>query len=223
MPTTTPTKTRTAKKRLGRPPAVDNPQARIIDAAAELFAEKGYETSSLGDLAAAMGVSKAAIYHYFATKQGIYDAIIIKTLEGLVQAIEREVAGQTSTPAKLRSLMTAHARYFEEHRAGFVAMLVGFSGMTNTEFKDEAMRLRDTYEQLLRNIISEGVADGAFRSVDSVTTARAVLSLLNWMVRWFKPGAGMSAEQIALDYYELLVGGLLLNRQPDMNRNDHGS
>lgn len=187
---------------------MDNPQKRIIEHAAKLFADKGYETTSLGDLAASMGISKAAVYHYFETKQQIYDAIILETLEGLTRTVTEQVARETSAPARLRRFMTAHARYFEEHRAGFIVMLVGFSGMDNSEFRDEAMRLREDHERLLRQIIVDGIASNGFRAVNPVTTGRAVLSLLNWMVRWFKPGMGATAEQLANEYYDLLAGGL---------------
>lgn len=190
---------------------MDNPQQRILDQAAKLFADRGYETTTIADLAASMGVSKAAVYHYFQTKQQIYDAIILHTLEGLIRTVTAAVNDESSAPAKLRSFMTAHARYFEEHRAGFITMLVGFGGMDCTEFREQAMRLRDEHERLLREIIEGGVAAGSFRRVDVVTTGRAVLSLLNWMVRWFKPGMGSTAEQLAIDYYELLAGGLESN------------
>ncbi|WP_132256153.1 TetR/AcrR family transcriptional regulator [Paucimonas lemoignei] len=196
------------KKRLGRPPASDNQQQRILDHAAKLFANTGYETTSINDVAAAMGVSKAAIYHYFPTKQDIYDAIILQTLQGLNEVVEREVAQEVEPAVKLRRFMTAHARYFEQHHTGFVVMLVGFGGMANAEFREEAMRLRDEYEGLLRQIVTEAVASKSFRKVDVGTTSRAVLSMLNWMVRWFKPGSGASAEQLAGEYFDLLAGGL---------------
>jgi hypothetical protein len=90
-------------------------------------------------------------------------------------------------------------------------MLVGFGGMANAEFREEATRLRNEYEGLLRQIVSEAVASKSFREVDIGTTSRAVLSLLNWMVRWFRPGTGASAEQLATEYYDLLAGGLSRN------------
>ncbi|EWM42258.1 bacterial regulatory s, tetR family protein [Bordetella holmesii 41130] len=60
------------------------PRERILEAAAALFARSGYEGSSIADLACAIGVSKAAIYHYYPTKQDIYDAIIVEVLSGLL-------------------------------------------------------------------------------------------------------------------------------------------
>ncbi|HEY0844520.1 MAG TPA: TetR/AcrR family transcriptional regulator [Noviherbaspirillum sp.] len=196
------------KKRPGRPPAVENPRKRILEQAAQLFADKGYETASMADLARSMGVSKAAVFHYFQTKQQIYDAVILQALEGLARTVAEAVAREAAAPEKLRCFMTAHARYFEAHRPEFITMLVGFGGMDNTGYRDEAMRLRDQHERLLRDILAEGMASGAFRQADVMTTGRAVLSLLNWMVRWFKPGNGARAEDVARDYFDLLVGGL---------------
>ena len=68
--------------------------------------------------------------------------------------------------------------------------------------------MRDSYEKRLRELIAQGVADGAFRPLDVAATGRAVLSMLNWMVRWYKPGQGDSAETIAAGYFDLLVGGM---------------
>jgi AcrR family transcriptional regulator len=212
------------KRRLGRPPAVNNPRQRILTQAAKLFAEKGYETSSVSDLAASMSVSKAAVYHYFETKQQIYDAIILATLAGLTQAVGQEVSEETSPPARLKRFMTAHARYFQANRDGFIVMLVGFSGMDSKEFREEAMQLRAEHEQLLREIIAEGVASGAFRPTDAVMTGRAVLSLLNWMVRWFRPEGGSTAEELVIQYYNLLLGGLESHHQTEsITGNCHGS
>jgi len=193
---------------MGRPPLTKNPRHRILVTAAEMFARKGYEASSLGDLASAMGTSKAAIYHYFSTKQDIYDAIILEVLDGLLEAVTNEVSREETSAGKLRSFMVAHARFFETHHHKFVAMLIGFSGMTTVEYKQEAVRLRDKYEHMLRNIIDQGMHSGSFSQADTATTTRCVLSILNWMARWFKPGAGASAEDVALEYFSLLMHGL---------------
>lgn len=193
---------------MGRPPTIENPRQRILDQAGKLFAENGYETSSLSALAMAMGMSKAAVYHYFQTKEQIYDAIILDTLSGLTDAVRQAVSQGSGARDRLKQFMSAHARYFEAHRNGFVVMLAGFSGMANSEFRAEAMALRDAHERQLRGIIEEGIASGEFRGVDPVTTGRAVLSLLSWMARWFKPDGGATAEELVTDYFNLLLGGL---------------
>lgn len=196
------------KRRRGRPAAPEQQRDRIVQAAARVFATKGYETSSLSDLAREIGISKAAIYHYFTTKQEIYDAIIIETLVGLVNQVGSKVSEKKEPADKLATFMREHAAYFERHHNEFVSMLVGFNGMAVPEFKQEAMRLRSDHEQLLRCILEQGVKDGSFPQADPVVVGRAVLSMLNWMVRWFRPGGAKRAEDFAQDYYDLLIGGI---------------
>jgi AcrR family transcriptional regulator len=182
-------------------------RARILAEAALLFARSGYENSSMADVAAAIGVSKAAIYHYFATKQDVYDAIILDVLSGLTGAVAAAVARESAPDARVRGFMLAHARYFESRHAAFVTMLIGYSGM-GTGLREDAARLRDDYEVLLRGLIRQGVEEGVFRQVDPAATGRAILSMLNWMARWYKPGQGQDAESVAAGYYDLLSGGL---------------
>lgn len=194
-------------RRAGRPPTLAAPRERILAAAAALFAQSGYDGSSIADLAAALGVSKAAIYHYYVTKQDIYDAIILEALNGLLASVTEASDAARGADARLRAFMLAHAAYFETHHDQFVTMLIGYSGMALPEQADAA-RLRDHYEALLRRILADGVDEGVFRARDVAATGRAVLSLLNWMVRWYKPGQGQTAQAIAQDYFDLITGGL---------------
>jgi len=198
---------RSPARRQGRPPTLPDARARILDEAAALFARQGYENSSVGDLAAALGVSKAALYHYFPTKQDIFDSIIVDVLQGLRDEVAAELAGAAGAHERLRRFMLAHARYFERRWAHFVTMLIGFSGM-RTAYRADAARLRDDYEGLLREIVAQGIHEQSFRQVDVATAGRAVLSMLNWMARWYRPGAGDSAEAVAQRYFDLIVRGL---------------
>ncbi|QRG09713.1 TetR family transcriptional regulator [Xanthobacter dioxanivorans] len=187
---------------------MQDPRAEILRKAAELFAQKGYSESSLNELARAMNYSKGAIYNYFSSKQEIYDAIIIFTLTGLYETAAKAVKEADPPVERLRHYMMAHARFLADNYDCFVTMLVGFSGMANAELKDDALRLRDAHEGLLRQILAAGIADGSFRGIDAAMTGRAVLSLLSWMVRWFKPGGKKSAEDVAQDYFDLVLRGM---------------
>lgn len=195
-------------KRQGRPPTIENARDRILDDAASLFAREGYDGTSLGDLAVMVGVTKAAIYHYFPNKKEIYEAIIVRTLDGLHRSVTEKVATVRDAQEALETFMIAHADFFEQHYNGFLAMLVGYGGMENMVMLAEAQKLRDDYEALLRNIIARGIAENRFRDVDVEVTSRAVLSMLNWMVRWFKPGNGDRASVFARQYCDLIVRGI---------------
>lgn len=195
-------------KRLGRPPRNEHQRERILQEAAVLFARSGFDASSLNELAEEIGISKAGIYHYFKTKQDVYDAIIIQTLRGLFDAVSGRVAEASDPYDRLLLFMTAHAEYFERNYWAFRAMLVSFTSMSEPEPRREAADLRERYERLLRGILSDGVAQGRFREVDPADAGRMVLSLLNWMARWFRPGGAKTAPEVARDYADLLMRGM---------------
>jgi TetR/AcrR family transcriptional regulator, cholesterol catabolism regulator len=196
------------RKRMGRPPRAANQRERILHEAAMLFARSGYDASSLNDLAEETGISKAGIYHYFKTKQEVYDVLIIQTLRGLCDHVSAALEAVTEPRDKLLAFMTAHAAYFERNYWAFRCMLVSFGGMSAPASQQEAIVLRERYEHKLREILAEGVAQGQFREVDPAGTGRAVLSLLNWMVRWFQPGGPRTAPEVAQEYADLLFHGL---------------
>jgi AcrR family transcriptional regulator len=196
------------QKRLGRPPRAANQRERIMHEASILFARSGYDASSLNDLAEEAGISKAGIYHYFKSKQEVYDAIIIKTLRALFDHVRAAVESVGEPRDQVRAFMMAHATFFERNYWAFCCMLVTFSGMSKTASRQEAADLRERYEHLLRDIIVEGIRREQFRTVDPADTGRAILSMLNWMARWFHPEGPKSAAEIAAGYADLLSQGL---------------
>jgi AcrR family transcriptional regulator len=200
----------TQSKRMGRPPLRGDQREVILDTAAHLFSEKGFDAGSIGDLAAALGISKAAIYHYFSTKQEILDAIILRALESLRASTEMAVAAASTPTDQLRAFMRAHARHFESRYHDFLAMFVAFGNMQEQNQRLEAVRLRGEHESMLRAILKTGVADGTFRKSDIGTAARAILSMLNWMARWFHPGGAQKAEDVVDGYFKLIIDGLVM-------------
>ncbi|WP_018112026.1 TetR/AcrR family transcriptional regulator [Thermus igniterrae] len=179
---------------------------RILEEAAKLFTEKGYEATSVQDIAQALGLSKAALYHHFRSKEEILAEISLLALEGLLRAGEKALGTEDPREA-LRQFMEAHARFFEENYAFFVTMLQGIKSLS-PENRARTVALRDRHEANLREILRRGMAQGVFRPVDVALAGRAVLSMLNWMIRWFRPGGPMRAEEVARGYFDLILRGL---------------
>lgn len=179
---------------------------RILEAAARLFTTKGYEATSVQEIAEALGLSKAALYHHFRSKEEILYEISLLALEGLVQAGE-EALKEARPERALEVFMLAHARYFEANHPFFVTMLQGISSLS-PERREATVRLRDRHESNLRAILRRGAEEGVFRPLDVALAGRGVLSLLNWMIRWFKPGGPLRAEEVAQAYFDLILKGL---------------
>ena len=139
------------------------------------------------------------------TEEILYE-ISLLALKGLVAAGEKALEVADPKAALLR-FMEAHARYFEENRPFFVAMLQGLQSLS-PEHREATVRLRDRHEENLRAILRRGVEQGVFREVDVALAGRAVLSMLNWMIRWFRPDGPMRAEEVARAYHDLILRGL---------------
>jgi len=181
---------------------------RILEKSARLFAQKGFEDTSINDIADEVDISKATIYHYFKSKDEIYTEIILDTLERLVEFSKGAINPADPPNRKVDSFMRAHARFFEENFWAFTAMLIGFGGIRQASQRTRAIELRDQYEGTLRGIVREGIKAGEFRNVDPALAARAILSMLNWMARWYKPGGSKPAQEFAREYADLAIFGL---------------
>ena len=181
---------------------------RILESSARLFAHQGFESTSINEIADEVSLSKATIYHYFTGKEDIYSEIILDTLDRLFPFVRDAIKRKDTAATRLVAAMEAHAQYFEDNFWGFTAMLIGFGGIRELNRRARAIALRDSYEALLRYIITAGIASGEFRPVDAAVASRAVLSMLNWMVRWYKPGGAKRAREFAQEYAGFIMQGL---------------
>ncbi|MFC7399124.1 TetR/AcrR family transcriptional regulator [Chelatococcus sp. GCM10030263] len=180
----------------------------ILESAAHLMGRIGFEKCSMQDISDSTNVSKGTLYHYFKTKQDIYDAIFLNTLRKMNEHVNGAIDTKASAKTRLVQYFRAHAEYFDRHYWEFNATMLGIAGVSSSAMRQEAVELRDRYEGILRAIIADGIASGEFRSLEPSMTSRAALSLLNWMPRWYRPNGPMSAADIAVHFAELLIEGL---------------
>lgn len=192
----------------GRPPSIEAPLPTIRAAAAALFAEKGYEGTSLQDVATAVGVTKAGLYHYFPTKQALYDAIVMGALDDLNAVAAEAIGAQPGHPEQLVAFMRAHAAYFAEHHDIYRAAFFGRAGYEKAGYTDEQLAARKAYVRLLEDLLAAGVRAGSLSVPDVPTFARGILGMLNWMARWYRPDGPQGAAQIAESYARTLLAGI---------------
>jgi len=184
-------------------------EKEILAVAAQLFAQEGFETVAVRNIAEAVGLSKATLYHYFKDKDEIYARIVIDTMEKICLYVEGRVAGAGSNRERLVIFMEANATFFEENIWTATALLLGLGGLNQPHQREKVAYWRDRHEQNLRKIIRDGIAAGEFRPVNPAVAGRAILSTLNWMGRWYKPDGPTRAHEFALEYADLFLGGLV--------------
>lgn len=201
-------KNRTTKAFVNRFSELPERGEDIFVKSAALFAKKGFEGTSINEIAAAVGVTKPTLYYYFKDKSEIFAAIVIKTVEENAAYVMEATADVDRADEKLRAFMMAHAEFFNKNRDAFIAAQLGFTQLKLARDRNLLIKIRDRFENHLREIIQLGVEQKYFTEVEAKTLGILVLSSINWMARWHKQGGPKSASAFAEDFYDIMLNGI---------------
>ena len=179
---------------------------RILAVSAELFAEHGYDAVSLREICEAARVSKGAIYHHFASKEDLLAAIVISSLEELLDHVGQPQPPDITAADRLRAFICGQAELAQSRPTGFRVAMSRFASLGAAKGQVEA--LRRAYVRSVRRIFTDGVESGEFRSIDIRAATRMVLAILYWLARWYEPGGGLSAVDIAAAHADLMLNGM---------------
>lgn len=214
-----------ARKRGGKPPSAPEPagdgkraellKRSVLDAAARLFAEKGYGGTNLQDIADALGMSRPGLYYYFSSKEKILEALVEEvTISSQRQSSAIAERSELEPEAALRLVATTHARWILDHGILFQVIDRSESELPPHlwERNQEAKRtLLDNFTK----IIDRGVDQGRFRPVDARVSAFSIIGMCAWTAWWFKPQGRLSMQEVAEAVGDMAVGALL---RPDSYR-----
>ena len=178
--------------------------ARIRICALELIASRGFEAMSMRDLAAAVGVQSAALYHHFPTKQALLADLMISHMRDLLAAWQKacpdQVAGQTATPShRLDAFARFHIRYHISRPQEVFIAYMELRSLSPTHY-NAVSELRRDYENLLKAILQDGVDNRSFQIDDIHVTTMAILAMLSGISTWYRPGGRLSASAVEMQY-----------------------
>jgi AcrR family transcriptional regulator len=179
----------------------------ILDAAAQIFSQKGYHGTSMQDIALLVNLQKASLYHHVSSKQEILFELLNRGLDLLSERVETAVNGPGSPDERLQKAMCAYLSTLTEYQALASVLLLEYRSL-EPEYLDLHIPRRDRFEKIWRDLIQEGVEDGIFNCDHPSLSARALLGILNWTVTWFRMDGPMSAEEIADQLSNLYLMGL---------------
>jgi AcrR family transcriptional regulator len=183
-------------------------RADIVQAAAQIFRQKGYHATSMQDIADAVHLQKASLYHHIESKQEILLEILDAALDRLTADISAVVESDLSPTVKLRLALKAYTLRLNEDRDLASVLLLEYRGL-DPKLRARHIARRDRIDQLWRRLVKEGVDAGEFRRVDPVLTSFALLGVQNWMITWFRDNGRLTAAQAAEGFAELFLKGLL--------------
>jgi AcrR family transcriptional regulator len=183
----------------------------LVAAAAELFRERGYDATSMQEIADRMGILKGSVYHYVRSKEDLLWMVVEPPLRQLVETAQK-ILGETSRPLseRLYAAMESHAESFEAHYPHMFVMTRENGETLSDKRREDLDALRRKYFQLWRKAIVAGQKAGELRDdIDPSVAVHGIFGMLNWMFRWFHPGGRMAAKDVAHQFGSVVIDGLL--------------
>lgn len=178
----------------------------VIDTAARLFAERGYDGTSISELTAATGLAAGGLYHYIEAKDDLLIAICDELLEPLL-ARAREIAAAKAPPVEqLRELVEAWVAHVVAHRHHMLVFTQERQAIERQPRWRRVRSQRKAFEKILDEVLARGEADGSMTFADRRLSLLALLGMVNYTPQWVRPGGRLSAAEIAAGYCALVLG-----------------
>lgn len=179
----------------------------LLETALRLFREKGYHATSMQDIADALGLRKASLYHYIKSKEDLLVPAYQYTIDAHVRRLEEIANSPGSARERLARAIASHLQAIIEHADLFALYLREVESLP--EHLRQAVRAANrAYRVRLASIIRQGVEAGEFKPVDPAVAALVILGACNWASQWYTPGGRLSAQELTGVFLELLLNGL---------------
>lgn len=182
---------------------------QIIDVAAALFSAKGYEATSLDDIAAELGTARSALYYHVSGKAELRALIQIKRVHMLVEEAEKVARAEGTAAQRLAELVRVHIRHFQRY---FPESKMWLQITAADDVQDAATeQLHDqqrAFTRHLRTVIEDGITSGEFRHVNPAIAALGLIGMCHYLTVWYRESGSLSTPEIADIYAEMAVNSL---------------
>ena len=182
----------TEPRRRGRP-GLD--LATVLERSVGLFNERGFDGTSMEDLAQHLGITKSAIYHHVPSKDALLGLALDRALSGLEEAATDVRAMDGAAVDRLETLVRRSVEVLVE-RLPYVTLLLRVHG--NSVVERDALVRRRRLDRFAAALVKEAVGDGDLRpDVDAAITARLLFGMVNSLVEWLRPATAHTADELA--------------------------
>ncbi|MDO8212604.1 TetR/AcrR family transcriptional regulator [Conexibacter sp. CPCC 206217] len=179
----------------------------VIRQSATLFDERGYHSTSMEDIASAVGVRKPTLYHYVQSKDEILYWIHEEFIDLLISRQERRMSTAMSPEQLVLEVMGDILELMETHR-GHVRVFFEHHRELPTDEHAAIAAKRERYESAVAAVIQRGVDEGAFRPVDVKLATLALFGICNWAYQWYRADGPLRSREVAYVFWDLLLNGL---------------
>jgi AcrR family transcriptional regulator len=180
---------------------------QIYQAAERLFKENGYNATSMRDIAGQLNIEAASLYSHIKSKDEILETICFRMAEQFLQGIDEVNDLYFNAEEKLKMAIHSHVNILANDLNASSVFLRDWRHLTEpklSEFKE----LRNTYENSFKIILNNGEDENVFQTVDKKFAVLTILSALNWITEWYKPGGPMTPDEVAENLFNFILTGL---------------
>ena len=175
-------------RRRGRP---GNDLDTVLAAAVRLFNERGYDATSMFDIAESLGITKSSVYHHINGKEQLLQMAMDRALDGLFETAAEVEALEQPAIERLEQLIRRSVLVLAE-RFEYVTVLLRVRG--NTEVEQHALSRRRDFDGIVTELVKQAQVEGGVRpDVDAATAARLLFGMVNSLTEWYRPRPGGAA------------------------------
>jgi AcrR family transcriptional regulator len=186
--------------------SVDERRDQILRSLASFVRDRKLASLTMRDIADRLGLVKGNLYYYFKNKQDILFHCHVKCIGISLAALDEICAQKLSPVESLRALLVKHIRNITEDAYGGV-LLTDLESLTPSQRK-RYVAMRDRFEQGVRKMIREGIANGGFANQNVDLAGFTVLGAINWIPKWHRPDGRLSSVEIAEAMADQLIRSL---------------
>lgn len=180
---------------------------RLFDTATALFWREGYSATTTREIAAALGIQQASLYHHMASKEDLLYRICLSSLDPFLVDVPATVYKTECPLERIRLFIRAHFTTLLRYQQRNVTFLTELRSLSRRH-RTEVLALRDKYEHFSRSTLESAQATGAIRKDISVKyLSLALMSMLNYAALWFRKGKALNEEQLAEIFAKVYLDG----------------
>ncbi|GAA4478641.1 TetR/AcrR family transcriptional regulator [Microbacterium panaciterrae] len=182
-------------------------RAQVLEIAVRLFNEQGYDATSVSSLAEELGLSKAAMYHHFDSKEQILEIALDDALSGLEAVLDGALADELPAATQLVTVIQG-AVHVLASRLPQVTLLLRVHG--NSEIERAALVRRRAFDQRVARLVESAQREGALRAdIRPSVATRLIFGMINSIIEWYRPGhTSLTADELARDVTRVVFDGL---------------
>lgn len=182
----------------------ESARGKLLQTAAHLFRSKGYERTTVRDLAGAVGIQSGSIFHHFKSKDEILRSVMEETVRYNTALMNAALAEASDLRGRVLALIRCELQSIMGGTGEAMAVLVYEWRSLSDEGRAHILALRDTYEQIWLDVLGEARKAGYVKG-DPFILRRFLTGALSWSTTWFRQDGKMSLDQLAEEALTLVI------------------